>query len=406
MYLFSIFQKMFVLTILLFSSLSSYASNSFNCSKNTAYLQVELPTKWTSGSINCFHEKAKEPDLEVFAVNNDTFILRENKCINYEAPFMYLLFGTRKILLIDSGATVSLTSFPIRQHVENIINRWCIIKNKQRKDLELIVAHSHHHLDHIAGDEQFQGQDFTTIVGTSVENITQFFNLSTWPNSTGTFYLDDQRHLAIIPIPGHDEASIAFYDCATELLITGDSLLPGRLYIANFSAYVDSSQRLLSFIQSNSLNVSAILGAHIEMTQRDKVDYPIGATYQPEERLLNLSLDHLHQLNNELQKQQNTGFHQRHKAYYDTFIIDPHPSQLPPYPADGRIAEHGFIVLPSSTSGLVWISHKPVFHPPHDFQLVFMANVTSPNATSLPLPTNIQPSSESVDYSTTPMVIE
>ena len=70
------------------------------------------------------------------------------------------------------------------------------------------------------------------------------------------------------------------------------------------------------------------------MTQRDKVDYPIGATYQPEERLLNLSLDHLHQLNNELQKQQNAGFHQRRKAYYDTFIIDPHPSQLPPYPTD------------------------------------------------------------------------
>ena len=113
----------------------------------------------------------------------------------------------------------------------------------------MIIAHSHHHLDHIAGDEQFQSQDFTTIVGTSVENITQFFNLSTLPNSTGTFYLDDRRHLVIIPIPGHDEASIAFYDCATELLITGDSLLPGRLYIANFSAYVDSNQRLLSFIQ-------------------------------------------------------------------------------------------------------------------------------------------------------------
>ena len=56
---------------------------------------------------------------------------------------------------------------------------------------------------------------------------------------------------------------------------------------------------------------------------------------------------------------------------------------------DGRIAEHGFIVLPSSTSGLVWISHKPVFCSPHEFQLVFMANVTSPNVISLPLPTNI-----------------
>ncbi|CAF0790151.1 unnamed protein product [Rotaria sordida] len=301
---------------------------------------------------------------------------------------MYLLFGTKKILLIDSGATVSLTSFPIRQHVETIINRWCINKKKKREDLKLVVAHTHNHLDHIAGDGQFQGQLFTTVVGTTVENVSYFFKLSKWPYSIGTFALDNQRQVAIIPIPGHENASIAFYDCTTGLLFTGDSLLPGRLYIANFSANVDSIQRLLYFIESNHLNVSAILGAHIEMTQIDKVDYPIGATYQPKERLLNLSLDHLHQLNNELQEQWKAGFDQRHKAYYDAFIVDPNPSQLPPYPSNGRMGEHGFILLPLSTLGLVWISHKPMFRTPHDFQLVLIAKVTHPNVNSLSLPTN------------------
>ncbi|CAF0888343.1 unnamed protein product [Rotaria sp. Silwood1] len=301
---------------------------------------------------------------------------------------MYLLFGTKKILLIDSGATVASTSFPIRKHVEGIINRWCLNNKKQRKDLELVVAHTHNHLDHIAGDGQFQSQLYTTVVGTSVEDMSYFFKLSKWPYSIGTFALDNQRQLAIIPIPGHENASIAFYDCATGLLITGDSLLPGRLYIANFSANVDSIERLLYFIESNNLNVSAILGAHIEMTQTDKVDYPIGATYQPKERLLNLSLDHLHQLNNELQEQWKAGFDQRHKAYYDAFIVDPNPSQLPPYPSDGRMAEHGFILLPLSTLGLVWISHKPMFRTPHDFQLVFTARVTYSNLNHLLLPTN------------------
>ncbi|CAF2388650.1 unnamed protein product [Rotaria sp. Silwood2] len=374
--------------ILLFTCIPAYASTSFTCSKNTTYLRVELPTKWTSGSINCFHPRAREPDVDVFAVNNDTFILRENKCINYEAPFMYLLFGTKNVLLIDSGATVSSTSFPIRQHVEAIVNHWCNNKKKHREDLELVVAHTHNHLDHIAGDRQFQGQYFTTVVGATVANVSYFFKLSKWPSSIGTFALDDQRQLAIIPIPGHENASIAFYDCATGLLFTGDSLLPGRLYISNFSANVDSTQRLLYFIESNNLNVSAILGAHIEMTQTDKVDYPIGATYQPKERLLNLSLDHLHQLNAELQEQWKAGFNQRHKAYYDAFIVDPNPSQLPPFSFNGRTAEHGFILLPLSTLGLVWISHKPMFRTPHDFQLVFMARVTHPNVNSLLLPTN------------------
>ena len=58
-------------------------------------------------------------------------------------------------------------------------------------------------------------------------------------------------------------------------------------------------------------------------------------------------------------------------------------------PSRGLELVHPYIALPSSTSSLVWISHKPVFRSLHDFQLVFMANVTSPNVTSLPLPTNI-----------------
>ena len=272
--------------------------------------------------------------------------LRENKCINYEAPFMYLLFGNNTVLLIDSGATVSFVSLPIQQHVETIILHWCINNKKEREDVELVVAHTHNHDDHTAGDAQFQYKLFTTVVGTSVDEVSRFFRIDNWPNSIGTYALDNQRHLAIIPIPGHEKSSIAFYDCATGLLITGDSLLPGRLYISNFSANVESISRLVNFIESNHLNITSILGAHIEMTQENKIDYPIGATYQPKERQLNMSLEQLDQLNNELQQQWKDGFNQRHKAYYDTFIVDPNPSQLPLLPPNERVSNHGFILLP------------------------------------------------------------
>ena len=353
------------------------------------YLPVKLPTSWINGSANCFSDGAKRPDLDIFSMNNDTYILRENKCINYEAPFMYLLFGNDTVLLIDSGATVSSVTLPLQQAVETLILHWCVSHQKRREDLDLVVAHTHNHRDHTAGDAQFEYKLFTTIVGTSVDEVSKFFQIVNWPNTIGTYELDSQRRLAIIPIPGHENASIAFYDCATGLLFTGDSLLPGRLYISNFSANVDSISRLTSFVESNRLNVSLILGAHIEMTNVNQIDYPTGATYQPKERALNLSLTELHQLNNELQQQGRGGVNARHRAYYDSFIVDPNPSELPLLPPNQRVSVHGFILMPLDKLGYVWISHKPMFRSPHDFQLVFSAIITDSTVDPLPLPTNI-----------------
>ena len=42
-----------------------------------------------------------DPVVQVHAYNAHTFILRENKAINYEGAFMYLFFGNGVALLID-----------------------------------------------------------------------------------------------------------------------------------------------------------------------------------------------------------------------------------------------------------------------------------------------------------------
>ena len=374
----------------LIASIFALPDDQFVCPDGFSnYLPFKLPTSWINGSTNCFSDGAKRPDLDIFTMNNDTYILRENKCINYEAPFMYLLFGNDTVLLIDSGATVSALTFPIQQAVETLILHWCVSHKTRREDLDLIVAHTHNHRDHTAGDAQFEYKLFTTIVGTGVEDVSKFFRIDNWPNTVGTYELGAQRRLGIIPIPGHENASIAFYDCATGLLFTGDSLLPGRLYISDFPANVESISRLTSFIESNRLNVSSILGAHIEMTNVNQIDYPTGATYQPKERTLNLSLAELHQLNNELQQQSSGGIQARHKAYFDSFIVDPNRSELPLLPPDQRVSVHGFILMPLDKLGYVWISHKPMFRAPHDFQLVFLALITNSTVDPLPLPTNI-----------------
>src|SRR5580765_3358639 len=40
--------------------------------------------------------------LQVHSYNDRTFILRENLCVTFEAPFLYLLIGSEKALLTDT----------------------------------------------------------------------------------------------------------------------------------------------------------------------------------------------------------------------------------------------------------------------------------------------------------------
>jgi hypothetical protein len=52
---------------------------------------LDLDVAWIHGS-----EAAKyntDPDIQVHACDEHTYILRQNKAVHYEAPFMFLLFG-------------------------------------------------------------------------------------------------------------------------------------------------------------------------------------------------------------------------------------------------------------------------------------------------------------------------
>src|SRR6185369_11107098 len=108
------------------------------------------------------------------------------------------------------------------------------------------------------------------------------------------------RILDVIPIPGHNEASIALYDRATGILLTGDSFYPGRLYVTDFPAFVASNQRLVDFTDNKP--VSHLLGTHIEQARTPYMDYPRGTAYQPDEHVLELSRGDLLELNEALSK--------------------------------------------------------------------------------------------------------
>ena len=246
-----------------------------------------LPAKWISGGPNCI----EVPDWQVHEYNADFFILRQSGCVNYEKPFLYLLFGKDRALLEDTGADPSDAA----RVAGEVIAKW--LKLNGRASIPLVVAHSHSHGDHVAGDPGFRGMANVTMVPLTVEGTSKFYGIEKWPEGIGQIDLGE-RVLDVIPIPGHDSVGVAFYDRRTGVLLTGDSLYPGRLYVRDFPAFVRSTQRMVEFTRGKI--VAHVLGTHIEQMAVPYKDYPIGTKYQPEEHELALSRGSLLELDEAL----------------------------------------------------------------------------------------------------------
>jgi len=107
------------------------------------------------------------------------------------------------------------------------------------------------------------------------------------------------RLLDVIPIPGHQPASIAVYDRLTGVLLTGDTFYPGRLYVRDTAAFAESVARLVAFSMNH--HVVHYLGAHIENRRTPGLDYPMGTIDQPEEHALELGRAQLLELDSVVQ---------------------------------------------------------------------------------------------------------
>lgn len=246
---------------------------------------------WIHGSKDC--SSNQDPPIDVFQFDESTYILRQNKCLNFEAPFIYVLFGEHMVFIQDTGATADAELFPLYETVLSLI------AERSRSDLTILVTHSHSHSDHTAADNQFLGQPGVKLIEPSAESVQQYFGFNNWPNGTASIDLGG-RDLTVIPIPGHQAESIAIYDSRTQWLLTGDTFYPGRLYIRDWEIYKSSVQRLVDFSENNT--ISAILGTHIEMSKDAGKDYPMGSSYHPDEADLTLSVDDLKLLNMTMNK--------------------------------------------------------------------------------------------------------
>jgi glyoxylase-like metal-dependent hydrolase (beta-lactamase superfamily II) len=236
-----------------------------------------MDVRWYAGAQDCAKNSA--PALQVHPYNAETFILRENLCSTFEAPFMYLLIGTEKALLIDTGDIADPNQAPLQKTVAHLLSPDGSAK------VPLLVVHTHRHLDHRAGDPQFAGLPDVQVVGYDIDSVRGYYKFSDWPNGEAQIDLGN-RTVDVIPTPGHNETEVSFYDRNTGLFFTGDFLMPARLLVDDAGAYLASAKRAAEFVKDRP--VSFVLGGHIEKDAQGET-FPWQSQYHPQEHVLQMT---------------------------------------------------------------------------------------------------------------------
>jgi hydroxyacylglutathione hydrolase len=236
---------------------------------------------WNDGSQDC--KANPQPPIQVHAYNPQTYILREGLCATFEAPFIYLLIGSSKALLIDTGDVADPNQMPLARTVMNLLP----VAGSDM--LPLLVVHTHRHLDHRAGDGQFAHLPNVQVVGFDIDSVRRFYNFTNWPDGMAQIDLGS-RTVDAIPTPGHNETEVSFYDQNTALFFSGDFLMPGRLLIDDAKADLASAQRVATFVKDRP--VSHVLGGHIELDEAGET-FPWESQYHPHEQVLQMSKDDL-----------------------------------------------------------------------------------------------------------------
>ena len=243
-----------------------------------------LAFRWIHGSEVA--AKNRDPRVQVVQYNEDTHVMRQNVCVQWEAPFTYLLFGNSGALLIDSGATANAAHYPLRETVDAIIVRWSQARGRSKVPLTVALTSGEDTAQN-QGLVQFAGRPDTTIVPKPVEAMKGYYGLQTsWPSGTGAIDLGD-RVIEVIPTPGTHRDGVSFYDPYCDVLFTGDLLFPGRINIANDGDFVTSLERLKAFAAEKP--VKWILGGHIDSMFVPGKTHRRFMTYKPYERVLEMA---------------------------------------------------------------------------------------------------------------------
>lgn len=268
-------------------------------------VSLDLDVTWNAGLV------ADEPLAQVHHLDEHTVVIRQSLRTSREAPFVVLLFGNERACLWDTGDGRDPEKWPLRQLVDGLVESW--LTDHPRDEYHLSVIHSHSHADHTSGDEQFRNRPDTTVVGVELSEVREFFGLTDWPEGSASFDLGG-RELVVVPSPGHHETAVSVLDPYTGLLLSGDTVYPGRLYVRDMEAFLATTAKLAKWAESGA--ISTVLGGHIE-ADRDGQEYALGVQEHPDEASPFLSPSRLVELRDAARSiADSPGVHR-----FDTFVI-------------------------------------------------------------------------------------
>lgn len=163
-------------------------------------------------------------NYEIIRIDEQTWRIEEN------GVRFFLLAGTKKALLIDSGMTVKNA----REIAEGLTS------------LPVELLNTHADRDHIAGNEAF---DFVYMNPAELVNYRAAKRTGDIrPVFDGDILDLGERPLEIITLPGHTPGSIAVLDVNRKVLISGDPIQDGRIFMfgpmRNIPAYYHSLKKL------------------------------------------------------------------------------------------------------------------------------------------------------------------
>ena len=164
---------------------------------------------------------------EIIQINTNTWRV-EDGMVRF-----FILEGIEKSLVIDTGM--------------NTPDALDIAKTVTSKKIELLNTHADR--DHISGNAAF---DTIYLSPAEAENYKRAGgNDSFIPVREGDVIDLGNRPLKIYDIPGHTPGSIAILDINNRVLIAGDSVQDGNIFMfgefRNISEYIPSMEKLLTF---------------------------------------------------------------------------------------------------------------------------------------------------------------
>jgi len=161
---------------------------------------------------------------DIIQINDTTWRIEDNKVR------FFLLAGTEKALLIDSGMNT-----PNAKQIAESITK-----------LPIMLLNTHADPDHISGNGSF---DYFYMHPDEEDNYRAHGGLGIiLPVKENDIIDPGNRPLKIIFIPGHTPGSIAVLDINNRVLISGDTIQDGNIFMfkehRNMSLYVESLKKL------------------------------------------------------------------------------------------------------------------------------------------------------------------